>query len=381
MSGTSRRVLLLMLAAGTGVVGSFAPLSTVRAQASAATRSGGNGTIYIGTYAKKILVLDEATLAVRDSIPTSIGIPYAMFLSFNRQHFYVLDPANEKIEIIDIAGRKSLGSFTLSSGKTQVRIWGINVDPKERFAVLLVKSTTKRVDRYEVSKPVLLRYDLETRKVTDTIPWPKGEERDFAQILFSPNGEFLYFFTSDDILVYETKGLKEVDRWDYSRTLYEEGMGRLNFGFPSDLYDEPGFYTGLFRINDPVNHRAQMGVARLDLMNRSVDFYSLGPSQSVSFSLAPDKKRAYGIHSEVGNYQFWTFDLENRIVVGKTEFKGRSRMGFKVSTNGELLYIHTAGNTIDVYETGTFKKLRTVELDADMTNFVLIPPRALGSGD
>jgi hypothetical protein len=278
------------LACGAILQGPFTALRTISAQAAGAARSGGNGTIYIGTYAKKILVLDEATLAVRDSIPTSIGIPYSMLLSFNRQHFYVLDPANEKVEIVDIAGRRSLGTFTLSSGSTHVRIWGINVDPRERFAVLLVKSSTKRVDRYEVSKPVLLRYDLATRTVTDTIPWPKGEERDFAQILFSPNGEFLYFFTSDDILVYETKGLKEVDRWDYSRTLYEEGMGRLNFGFPADLYDEPGFYTGLFRINDPVNHRAQMGVARLDLMNRSVDFYSLGPSQAVNFAMAPDSR-------------------------------------------------------------------------------------------
>jgi DNA-binding beta-propeller fold protein YncE len=373
--------VVTILACGFLLEGSLAPLGTLRAQTAAASRSGGNGTIYIGTYAKKILVLDEATLAVKDSIATSIGIPYSIFLSFNRKHFYVLDPANEKIEIIDIAGRKSLGSFTMSTAKTQVRINGFSVDPKERFAIVVARISTKRVDRYEIGKPILLRYDIEKRAVTDTIPWPKGEERDFAQILFSPNGEFLYFFTSEDILVYETKDLKEVDRWDYTRTLYEEGMGRLNFGFGADLYDEPGFYTGLFRINDPVNHRTQMGVARLDLMNRALDFYSLGPSQAVSFAMAPDKKHAYGIHSEVGNYQFWTFDLENRIVVGKTEFKGRSRMGFKVSTNGELLYIHTAGNTIDVYETGTFRKLRTVELDADMTNFVLIPPRAPGSGN
>ena len=362
-------------------VASVAARGTLAAQASAAQRPGGNGTVYIGTYSKKILVLDEATLAVRDSIATTVGIPYGMFLSFDRKHFYVLDPGNEKVEIIDIAGKKSLGSFTLSSGRTQVRISGVNVDPRERFAVLLVKTTTKRLDRYEIGRPTLLRYDLEKREVTDTIPWPRGEERDFAGIIFSPNGEFLYFLTGDDILVYDTKSLKQVDRWDYARTLFEEGMGRLNFGFPSDIYEDPGFYTGLFRITDPVNRRQLMGVARLDLMNRSVDFYSLGPNLAVSFRLTPDKKRAYGIHSEVGNYQFWTFDLENRRVLGKTEFKGRPRMGFSVSSNGELLYIHTAGSTIDVYEAGTFRHLRTVTLDADMTSFVLIPPRAPGSGN
>ena len=375
------RGMLVAAVCGLILEGSFASLGTLRAQTTGASRAGGNGTVYVGTYAKKILVLDEATLTLRDSITTTLGIPYAMLLSFNRQHFYVLDPANEKVEIIDIPGKKSLGTFTLSSGRTAVRIGGLNVDPKERFAIMVVKSTTKRADRYEISRPVLVRYDLEKRAVTDTIPWPNGQEQDFAQIIFSPNGEFMYFSTADAILVFDTNTMKQVDRWDYARTLYEEGMGRLNFGFPNDLYEDPGFYTGLFRINDPVNHRAQMGVARLDLMNRTVDFYSLGPSQATSFSLAPDKKHAYGIHNEIGNYQFWTFDLENRRVVGKTEFKGRPRMGFKVSSNGQLLYIHTAGNTIDVYDTGTWQKLRTVELAADMTNLVLIPPRAPGAGN
>ena len=84
----------------------------------------------------------------------------------------------------------------------------------------------------------------------------------------------MYFSTQNEILVFDTKTMKQVDRWDYARTFYEEGMGRLNFGFPNDIYEDPGFYTGLFRINDPVNHRTLMGVARLDLMNRSVDFYS-----------------------------------------------------------------------------------------------------------
>jgi DNA-binding beta-propeller fold protein YncE len=116
-----------------------------------------------------------------------------------------------------------------------------------------------------------------------------------------------------------------------------------------------------------------MGVARMDLVHRQLDFYSLGPSQSVSFRLAPDKKKAYGIHSEVGNYQFWTFDLEGRRVVGKTEFQGRPRMGLVVGSNGSQLYVTTAGSTIDRYSTSDFKLLGTVNLGADMTNVILVP--------
>jgi len=362
---TMRRILLVAATAGASLIAAALPAQSVA--------PGGSGTLYVGTYAREILVLDEATMQVRDTIKSTIGIP-DLSLSFDRKHLYLSDPRSEKVEIIDIATKKSLASFSLSTGTTKVQMWGFSLDPKERFAVLLVKTYAKLRDRYEIGKPTLLRYDLAKRAVTDTIAWPRGEERENAQIIFSPSGDLMYFLTGDDVLIYDSNTLKEVDRWEISKTLFEEGLGRINFGFPYDVYEEPGFYTGLFRTNDPVNHRTQMGVARMDLTNRQLDFYSLGPSQGVSFRLAPDRKRAYGIHSEVGNYQFWTFDLESRRVLGKTEFPGRPRMGLIVGSNGSQLYVTTAGSTIDRYSTADFKLLGTVNLGADMTNVVLVPP-------
>jgi DNA-binding beta-propeller fold protein YncE len=334
--------------------------------------SGGNGTIYVGTYARNILVLDEATMRVRDTIKSSVGIP-ELSLSFDRKHLYVTDPGNEKLEIVDLATKKTSGVFTLSHDSIKVRMNGFSLDPKERFVIMLVKMYTKKIDRYDVGKPTLLRYDLAKHVVTDTIPWPRGEEREGAQILFSPKADLMYFFTTDDVLIYDTNTLKEVDRWEISKTLFEEGLGRIAFGFPYDVYEEPGFYTGLFRTTDPVNRRTQMGVARMDLANRQLDFYSLGPSVSVNFRLSPDRKKAYGIHSEIGNYQFWTFDLDSRRVVGKTEFAGRPRMGLIVSSNGGQLYITTAGSTIDRYATNDFRHLGQINLGADMTNVILVP--------
>ena len=336
-------------------------------------QGGGNGTIYVGTYAKNILVVDEATMQVRDSIKVA-AIPYAMQLSFDRKHFYVLDPFVEHVEVVDIAGRKSLGSFTLSTPTTRVRMGGFNIDPLERYAFMVIKGYTKKPDRYEVGKPTLVRYDLAKRVITDTIPWPKGEEREFAQIIFSPKGDLMYFFTTDDVLVYDTQTLKQVDLGDLSRTLFEEGIGRLNFGFGNDIYEDPGHYTGLFRYTDPVNHRTLMGVARMDLVNRAVEyFYTLGPSQGVGFSLAPGRTRAYGLFSQTGNYQFWSYDLEGRRVDRRVEFQGRPRMGLTVSTNGSQLYIGVAGSTIDRYDSRTFALLGTTTLNADMTRMILIP--------
>jgi DNA-binding beta-propeller fold protein YncE len=371
-SFVSSIVATASLTAMLGMSASAIAQSAMPRQSGDPITAGGNGTLFVGTYARQILVLDEATMQVRDTIKSQVGIP-DLSLSFDRKHLYLSDPGNEKIEIIDLATKKSSGVFTLSKDSTKVRMWGFSLDPQERFAVLLVKAYTKKKDRYEVSPPTLLRYDLAKHQVTDTIPWPRGEERDGAQIIFSPKGDLMYFFTSDDVLIYDANTLKQVDRWEISRTLFEEGLGRIAFGFPYDVYEEPGFYTGLFRTTDPVNHRTQMGVARMDLVNRQLDFYALGPSQGVSFRLSPDRKRAYGIHSEVGNYQFWTFDLEGRRVVGKTEFAGRPRMGLVVSSNGSQLYITTAGATIDRYATSDFHHLGQINLGADMTNVILVP--------
>jgi DNA-binding beta-propeller fold protein YncE len=334
--------------------------------------SGGNGTIYLGTYDRKILVIDEATMQVRDSIPVKIGIPIGLTLSADRKRFYAVDPTFERVEVLDIATRKSLNTFTLSNDSMKVRMWGFTVEPQERFAVLFVKTYAKKRDRFVVGKPTLLKYDLAKKVVTDTIRWPMDQEREGAQILFSPDGDLLYFFTADAILIYDTKTLKQVDRWELSRAL-DDGMGQWNFGFPESLYEEPGFFTGLFRTTDPVNRRQLMGVARVDLVNKSVEFHSLGPSEPVGFSLAPGRRRAYGLRQQVGNYQFWTFDLEGHRVVQRLEFEGRPRMGLTVSTNGSQLYIHTAGPTIDIYDAATLRLVRTVEYRADMTRIVVVP--------
>jgi hypothetical protein len=50
-------------------------------------------------------------------------------------------------------------------------------------------------------------------------------------------------------------------------------------------------------------------------------------------------------------------------------------MGILPSADGTKIFIHVAGNTIDIYDTTTFQRLRTVEFDADMTlgNVVVVP--------
>jgi len=335
--------------------------------------SAGNGTLIIGSYPKQYWIIDEATEKVVGTIPYSSGIPRRTTLSRDGKRFYTIEAAMEKVEIIDIASRKTIDTFTLSEGTRKVRIRSLEPDPLHRFVMMVTIPATKLVDRFEVGAPTLVQYDLKEHKIARTIPWPKDEERQFANIMFSPDGKLMYLFTEQDALIYETNNFTQVDTWDLSRPI-EEGFGRIEFGSRDVFNDEPGFYTGLFSVSDPVQHRRTMGIGRVNLAAKTVDFFTLGPATPLQFAMAPGRKVGYGLYEDIGRYEFWKFDLEHRKLAGRTEFKGRPRMGLKTSSNGKVLYIYVAGNTIDLYDAETYQYLRTITLDGDMTTDLFVFP-------
>jgi hypothetical protein len=345
------------------------------AKSAPAKLTGGTGTLYIGGWPNKIFVIDEAAEKVTGTIDVTTGEPQRMILSKDHKRFYLVNSFSEQVEIIDIPRRQSIDHFTLSEGRKKVRIRSITPDPLDRFVIMLIKTAEKKVDRFEISPPSLVVYDLKSHAVSRTIPWPKEEEREFVNLMMSPDGKLLYFF-ADDVLIFDTTDFKQVDKWELSRPL-EEGLGRMDVGARETTYEEPGFYSGIFQMQDPVQNRRIMGIARVNLGAKSLDFWPLGPSRPVSFSLAPDRKRAYGLLQEIGHYEFWSFDLEHRKLGAKAEFSGRPRMALRTSSNGKILYIYQAGNTIDLYEAATYRYLRTITLDSDTTGeLFVVPPQA-----
>lgn len=336
--------------------------------------TGGTGLLYTGGYAGKIYILDEATEKLVGEIPMKTGIPLDMVLSRDRKRFYAITQFLEDIEVVDIPSRQVVDTFRLTEGNRRVRISAFEVDPSQRFMVMSVRAATRLTDRWDIGLSELLLYDLKAHKVSKKIPWPDGEERERAYLLFSPDGKYLYFF-SDDIFVYDTSTYEVVDKWELSRPP-EEGFGRLDFGGMDVLNEEPGYFTGLFTSEDPVQHRRVTGIARVNLSERRVEFYAVSPAQDRvgSFTLAPGRKLAYGLLSRIGHYEFWTFDLAGRRLQSRTEFAGRPRLSVKTSSNGKLLYLYQAGNTIDLWDAATYKYLRTVTLAADMTTDLFVMP-------
>lgn len=355
---------LLVRSAVVLVLVTAADLARLEAQA--------NARWYIATYTNHLLVWDEASEEIVDRIEVSNFIPTGIVVNEDKDRLYVMEARAERIEIVDLEQNRVIDEFTLSEGNVTVRINGFAPHPSDERAALFVKRYTKHADRYEIEGPFILEYDLTTKAVSDTIPWPDGEERENVDFRYSPDGETLYLF-ANDIIAVDAETFEEVDRWEISQAL-EPGLGRPSFGVFPGTYDQDGVATSLFRMTDPAQNRRMMGVARVRLSEKEVEFYTLGTNEPVGgFSVAPGGEKAFALFSEIGRYEFWEFDLTNRRVAKRVPFQGRPRMGLQVSADGLKLYIHVAGNTIDVYDSSTFEFLRTVTFDEDMTGVAVIP--------
>ena len=335
--------------------------------------SAGDGTLYLGGFPSRIFVIDEATTSVVDEIAVPHGSPRAMVVSEDGARFYFLDPTMQHLTTVDVASREVTDSFNFSAGNRTVRIRGFRAAPDGRTAILTLDTAVKLIDRFEIEPYRLVEVDLETHEILQDLPWPTGQSTPRSNFLYSPDGEYVYHF-GRDVIVLETEEFTEIDRWSLREPI-QPGVGPIRFGFSTDLiYEEPGFFTNLFTLHDEAQDRDLMGIARIDLPNREVDFYTLGPSRGIQFALAPGRRTAYGLQSSIEGYEFWTFDLEQRSIGNRRQVAGRPRMALDVSTNGEVLYISSAGNTIDFYEAASFDYLDTLALDGDMTSGLIVIP-------
>ena len=342
--------------------------------------TGGTGTIYLGSYARRIAVIDEATEKLTAEIPLQTGLMWAMRLSADATRFYVQSADQERFEVIDVASRKTLDTFTLSEGDRHVRALAFDVDPQNRFMVLVARTATKLVDRFEIGAPTFIQYDLKEHKVVRTVPWATDPEPQYyyLQLRFSPDGKLLYVF-ANEIVIYDAASLSKVDVWDLSLP-NEPAVGRFDLSSMDETNDEPGYFTALFTVRDPVQKRRMLVVGRVNLGRKSIDFFPLGPASEhaeVSFALAGDRKHGYMLLQDIGRYELWTIDMSGRKFQSKVTFDARPRMALRSSSNGRILYIYEAGNTIDLYEAEGFKYLRRITLDADMmyNTFHVVRPR------
>lgn len=356
------------------------PPALAQPKTPAALRAAGDGTIVVGSYSGHLTFVDEAT-GTASKVPLKTGAPYVVRLSSDSARFYVQSANQERFEVVDVRTRTSVDTFTLSDAMRHVRAVAYEVDPQHRTMVLVARTATRQIDRWDIGPMEFLIYDLASHTVTRRVPWTIDPEPSYYGIAlrFSPDGRLLYVF-GHQVTILDAGTMQQVETWDLSRPA-DAAFGRFEPGPWDDAADAPGHVTGLFVMNDATAHRRVVVIGDVDLAAKTIDTFVLGPEPAVdglSFHVAPDRKTAHVLLAEIGRHQLWTVDMAARRVAQRVDVPTRTRMQMRASSSGRALYLYEAGRTIEVFTADASTRLSTIELDSDMmyATFVILPKSA-----
>jgi DNA-binding beta-propeller fold protein YncE len=348
-------------------------LATLLLIVSLAGSAAAQGVMYAGVWPADVLIMDEATGAVKDKIHLRHGAAFSLTRSQDRKRFYAVTGLMQTIEVIDLESKQVIDEITFSEGNKKTnftRSVAIHPDGATLFAP--IRTTTKEVDRYTLDKPQLAKINIRDKKIEKTLELPR-EYGQAGLMRVSPDGKFLYVF-SRDVLIIDVAEFKLVDKMMLDRPMFP-GLGLFRFGSSFESHDEPNALTFVYNSTDPMTNRTMMGIAHFNLVDRNLDFYETGPSIGGSFAVSPDHKRAYIVRNQVGQDEIYVFDLEAKRLVKRQEYDGRPRTALKVSSDGMKVYLHQAGNTIDYFDAASLRFEKRVELPGDFTTDLFVFPR------
>lgn len=339
-------------------------------------------TLFLGAYPDSVIVFDESKGQIVDRIPLTTGLPTSLRLSQDKKKIYVTTNDRSGVEVIDVATRKVINHFELSTPTRRFRFNGGAPDAEGKLFYTVTMEIDKQVDRFEIGKPKYTVIDLAQQKIVKTVDIAPEDENANAGgfgrggFEISPDGKYLYQFR-DKVVILNADDFKVVERIDLAKPDFAE-MENVGFGGLLDSISEPGQHISLFNAADPVVHNRLFGIARFDLATRQVDFTPIGPAPAgmAGLQVAPDKKTAYTVVAN-GNHgnkrcEFWAFDLTSDHITQTAEVPCRTRFSFGMSGEGKKLYFYGAGFEIEVYDAATLKYEKTWDLNNDVTGAGMI---------
>jgi DNA-binding beta-propeller fold protein YncE len=333
--------------------------------------------LYIGTWPQQLVVIDQSDYQIVNRIQLKTDVPRNLLLTADKSKLIVATIKNTGIETVDLAKGEVIDSFELGNANKRVALAGLAVDPTGTLLYSNITTSTKLIDRWEISEPKLSVIDLKQHKIVRDVVVPPGERQQAqggyrgGNYRVSPDGKFLYQF-GNAINIYDTTTLKKVQTIDLTKPNFP-GMENVTFAPEIDPNDPPNTSTGIFTTQDPVVHRQVIGLASFQLNERKFSFTPIGPEvQGVSnVRFTPDHKKAYavaitGTHGD-RHCEFWGIDVPNVKLQQRQEFACRPRFSFATSSNGNDLFIYSAGFELEVYDAATMRLQKTLSLDADET--------------
>jgi hypothetical protein len=353
--------------------------------------------MYIGTLDKKLLIIDEDREEIVGEVPLG-GIPRTTALSADRKTLYIFT-TQMLVETVDLEARKVTNSFSITDPNThlriqggvpdrinvgsQTRVSGLAVDPNGRYIYTTMRVVIKDIDQYRVDPPQFAAIDLQDKKIAKAWPFPQDLDQGFgfnATYKVSPDGKLLYVF-QEDILVFDLATFKQVDRIALAQPEYP-GATPYRLAANDDSFDAPDTVTSVFTSVDDIVHKGTLGLAKINLLTRKVDYFPVGPTlPMMGFQISPDRKRGYSVMPKIGTganrlTEWWVWDLQNHDVIKKKEFESRPTFRFSVGGSGKKLYMYGAGSTLEIFDADTLDSRKVIYLNKDTTtNLITLASR------
>ena len=369
----------------------------------AAAQTSSERLMYVGTLDKKLLIIDEGKEEVVGEISLG-GIPRTTALSADKKKLYIFS-TQMLLETVDLQSRKVVSSFSLNDPRTHLRIQanapdivnagnnggrfsGIAVDPNGRYLYTTMRNVVKAIDEYRIDPPQFVAIDLQEKRIAKAWPFPKDMNQGFgfnATYKVSADGKRLYVF-QENILIFDLDTFKQIDTIELAQPPFP-GASPYRLAASDDPYDAPDSVTSVFTSVDSIVHKGTLGIAKIDLTTRKVDYFPIGPLLGMNgFLLSPDRKRGYSVMPKIGaganrETEWWVWDIENHKVIKKKDFDTRPTFRFAVSSDGKKLYLYGAGSTLEVWDAETLEARKLIYLNKDTTtNLVTLPQPVKSAG-
>ncbi len=128
-------------------------------------------------------------------------------------------------------------------------------------------------------------------------------------------------------------------------------------------------------------HKGTLGLAKLNLLTKQVDFKPIGPSlPMMGFLVSPDRKKGFSVavNGAGGNRrtEWWVWDIGTGKVIKKQEFEGRPTFRFGISSDGKKLYLYGAGSTLEVFDAETLQSRKLIYMNRDGTTNLITTSRS-----
>ena len=296
-----------------------------------------------------IQVVDGDSDSIVADIPVDGWLRETDFSADNKYLYAVA--RRHQVHKIDLAEKRVVSTIDVSGQGWDRFIYGFDLAPDGKTAYVNLLSRTTRGGEAVVAAPMLAQIDLTDGRILRSIEVPWGS----AALVSVKNATSVYVIGQDIVEIdVSGKEMKLVDTYP----MFEKKWNIL------PLWDNTRENGGVFIGNYYTPEF--MGLVSIDANSGEISDTPLDGPPVFAYSVmrSPDMKKVYSVMDELA-----VIDLETRSFDAVLPIPGGTNYAINVSSDGKKIYVSGGGSTTTVYDAGTLKPIKVLQMETDGMDF------------